>query len=395
MLRVRLGSLGHVSTRRLLAICLLLAIVYFIFLWHLSNLTPGLSPSESAIEVKNWSFGDALTDPTNAPFRLLQSIIVSISPHSVISLRLASVIMASVFGFCFYKLAVGWFGKAIGLYGTFIFITLPLFVVSARQATSEIMFFAPIVLLWLFWLLVKKTKHASWLWLLLVVAGGLSLYTPGMLWWLIGAYFISRHQLSDATSEVPIKISILGLLLLMISVSPLIVSIVQHPDNFKVILALPQQLASPLDIGKHIGWMALGLFAKTGTDSLIIIGRLPVLNFLVLALMFFGAYAMRKAALAKTIGLIASILLATLLAGINNSVPFLALGLPAAIILATAGLRYLYIEWRTIFPRNPLAKNFALALLALVTLAQVYYGLHYSLIAWPNSQTVKHLYVLK
>jgi hypothetical protein len=395
MLRVRLGPLSRISGRRLLVICLLFGLVYFIFLWHLSNLTPGLNLNESAVQVKTWTFQEALSDPTNAPFKLLQSLFVRVSPNSIAALRLISVVMAALFSFCFYKLAVGWFGKAIGLYGTFIFVTLPLFVISARQATGEIMFFMPIVLLWLFWLIVKKNQNTSWLWLILVAAGGLSLYTPGMLWWLVGAYFISRQQLSEATSEVSIKTSILGLFILMISVLPLVASIVQHPNNVKVILALPQQLAMPVDIGKHIGWMGLSLFAKTGSDNLLAIGRLPVLNILILALMVFGGYALRKVDLAKTIGLALSILLGVLLAGINNNLAFLALGLPAAAILATAGLRYLYIEWRTIFPRNPLAKNFALTLLALVTLTQVYYGLHYSLVAWPNSQAVKHAYVLK
>jgi hypothetical protein len=73
----------------------------------------------------------------------------------------------------------------------------------------------------------------------------------------------------------------------------------------------------------------------------------------------------------------------------------LGLCLPALAILSAAGLRYLYIEWRSIFPRNPLPLSFALVIISLLVGLQVAYGLRYSLVAWPHLAATKQLYVLK
>lgn len=60
-----------------------------------------------------------------------------------------------------------------------------------------------------------------------------------------------------------------------------------------------------------------------------------------------------------------------------------------------AGLRYLYIEWRHVFPLNPFAHSMALGLISLVVAASLLYGARYSLTAWPHSAEAKSSYVLK
>jgi hypothetical protein len=141
--------------------------------------------------------------------------------------------------------------------------------------------------------------------------------------------------------------------------------------------------------------MGLSLFVKTGSSNPLIVGRLPILNILLLALLVFGVYAMQGAARAKAILLALSVLFAVIAAGVNNNLLMLAFGLPAIGIFMAAGLRYLYIEWRSVFPRNPVPKTFALVLIAVVTATQLYFGLHYSLIAWPHAAPTRATYVLK
>jgi hypothetical protein len=141
--------------------------------------------------------------------------------------------------------------------------------------------------------------------------------------------------------------------------------------------------------------MLTGLFIKTGRTDSLIVARLPLLTILLVALMIFGIYAMWTAAQSKARWLALGVVYAIVAAGFNNDIVLLALGLPAIIIFAAAGLRYLYIEWRSIFPRNPVPKTFALVLIALVAMTQLYFGLRYALSAWPNTPATRAAYVLK
>jgi hypothetical protein len=97
----------------------------------------------------------------------------------------------------------------------------------------------------------------------------------------------------------------------------------------------------------------------------------------------------------KALALASAILFAILAAGLNNNLRLLALGLPAVGIFMAAGLRYLYIEWRSVFPRNPIPKSLAWLLMVLVVSVQLIYGLSYSLIAWPHTDATKTTYVVK
>lgn len=386
---------GGFMTRKKIAWVALLLILSLVFIWHLADLTPGLGPAEQNSQTHSTSISYIFNHPANLPINIVQYALVSIAPNSFISLRLPAVLFAILFTFCFWGLACGWFGRTIGFFGTIIFMTLPFFIICSRQASGEMMFFIPILFMYLYWVASKSTNRSSWIWASIIVLAALSIYIPGMIWWLIGAYFISRRQLNEPAAGISLKFGLIAFTIAGFIITPLVIASVKQVDNLKMLLGLPQTLNGPIDVLKDIAWMFLALFIKTGHDNVLILARAPILNIITLALIFFGIYAMCKASLAKTVGLGISILLSVFLAGLNQNVAFLGLGLPAALLFATAGLRYLYFEWRTVFPRNPLAKSFALVLIALVTFTQAYYGLRYALVAWPNSQTVKHLYVLK
>jgi len=175
---------------------------------------------------------------------------------------------------------------------------------------------------------------------------------------------------------------------------PLIVSGISHPDVIKQLFLVPDSWL-PISVTlKNTAWGVAAIFIKAPTHPLIM-ANLPIINLVALALGIFGIYALQAAARAKAIWLCLSIVLAIVAAGLNNNVVFLALGLPAMALLISAGLRYLYIEWRAIFPRNPVPKTFALILIAGVVATQVYYGIRYSLIAWPHTSATRSVYVLK
>jgi hypothetical protein len=95
------------------------------------------------------------------------------------------------------------------------------------------------------------------------------------------------------------------------------------------------------------------------------------------------------------VGLVLLLVFSIAAAGINQDLKFLTLGLPAVGLIVAAGLRYLYIEWRSVFPRNPLPRALALVLMSTVVGLHVWLGLRYSLIAWPHTVDTRQTYVIK
>jgi hypothetical protein len=69
--------------------------------------------------------------------------------------------------------------------------------------------------------------------------------------------------------------------------------------------------------------------------------------------------------------------------------------LPGVAILDAIGLKYLYEHWFSVFPFNPLARGFAVAMISLLLLSQLAYGLRYALLAWPHNMETRKEYVIK
>ena len=84
-----------------------------------------------------------------------------------------------------------------------------------------------------------------------------------------------------------------------------------------------------------------------------------------------------------------------LAAGINRNLVLLTPALAAFSVALAAGLRYLYMEWKSVFPLNPIPKYMAIVLIASLALLHVSYGLRYSLSAWPNTTETRATFMLK
>jgi hypothetical protein len=266
--------------------------------------------------------------------------------------------------------------------------------VMARQGSAEIMMLGLIVPMTLFHV-VSKNKLRELVILLLILSAALLLYTPGLVWWLAGAVLIARKKLADIFRESPPPIVGLGILLALLAISPLVIGLIKDWTLIKQLALLPPSLPDTLNILKDIGWMLLAVFYKAPSHNPLIIGQLPLLNIVQVALLVFGSFALWGASKTKLFIAVAVFIFAVLAAGFNNNLVLLAICLPSISIVITAGLRYLYIEWRGIFPKNPLARSLAIALMAALVAIQLLFGISYAAIAWPNSVDTKNTYVLK
>ncbi len=376
-----------------MVVFLLAAFIFSFYFWRLGNLTTGLSPAEVNARSSSSSLQLILDNPVYAPHKILQHAVQKIDGHGALALRSVSAVLAIFILFCFYQLVKGWFGKMIGFFATLLLAATPWFVLLARGGGPEILLLAPIVVLAsYYWLVGSKSKPA---WLALLISSGLVIYIPGgFLLILLGAVF-ARKGLKQAAEDLGLKEKILGTLILLIIFTPLIYGGMRNPSGLKPLLLIPANWPSIAVAVKSIAWDVLALFWRTPLHADYTIGRLPMFNGAQIALTLFGGFAFLKLARSKLYLLLGMVIFAVLSAGINRNLTLLSLALPAISLSVAAGLRYLYMEWRSVFPKNPLPKYLALALIASLVSMQVFFGLRFVLIAWPNSATTRSTYVLK
>ncbi len=381
--------------RSLIIYALLISFFAVVLLYHLGSTPSFFSIAESAARNSASSFKDVYYNPINAPHKLLLLGIEKAGFHGWAALRLSSVIPAVIFGLSFYTIVRSWFGKTIGLFGTLIFVCTPIFIITARSASPQIMLFSSVAVMALYnWLLkTNGKKNSAFFWL--IVAAGLAIYTPGVLWWVLFAAIVSWKRISSTSEDIPIWVIGLSFGVLLLLLLPLGAGIARNWHYAQQLLLIPNSWHGPVTIIKNLAWAPLALIIKTPHSSLFFVGNLAVINIIQLTMLVFGIFAMYSAAKSKTITLCGAILLGVLISGLNNDLALLIFCLPAIGIFVTAGLRYLYIEWRSVFPINPIPKSLAFCLMLAIVSISCAYGLSYSLNAWPHSLSTNNTYMLK
>ncbi len=383
------------QARPFLIAALLLLFIYTFFFWRLDSMTPGLGPGEYSSRQNSHNTEQIIRRGLDAPYHLVQQGLVDLLNNDVLALRLASVIGAMIIFPFLYLLLRSWFGKAVALFASLIFISTPWVVITARTGTPNIMLLWPIVPLACFSLMSRSKKRAGIWWLLLCLTIGLGLYTPGLVWFLLAGTLATSRSFLNISNRINATYIVAGIALVILLVAPLVLALALEPSRFKQLVLIPDNWQSGVEVLKAIGWSAASLFWSTQSNVDIGIGRLPVLNILQIVLFVFGFYALSSRARHIIFSLVGLLLFAIIISGINDDPHLLLLGLPAVAVLVAAGLRYLYIEWRRIFPINPFAYALAISLISAVVGTHLLYAARYSLIAWPHTTETKSTYVLQ
>ncbi|HET7529259.1 MAG TPA: glycosyltransferase family 39 protein [Candidatus Saccharimonadales bacterium] len=376
-----------------LPLMIIVALGIVVTLWHIGSSPAYLSPDGASARAASSSLTQIYHHPVNLPHKLVLFGVSKLSTNLTV-LRLASYIAGIIFAISFYKLSKGLFGKMVGFLSTMIFCLSPFFVIPGRRVSASILLFAPVAIMALYaWFIRTEKKSAAWL--ALMIAAGLLAYTPGIILWMIGAAVIYRKKLAESIQLVPAWMVGAGTTVFLLLLIPAIVSIFHDWRSVETYLLVPAHWAAPLTILKNFGLMIMALFIQTPHNDVLMLGRLPVLDVIQTALVVFGSFALWIAAPKKVYAYVAAMLFAVAVAAVNNDTKLLFLGLAPMGLLMAAGLRYLYVEWRAVFPRNPIAKSLALLCMVVLVAVQLLYGLRYSLQAWPDTQATKNTYVIK
>jgi hypothetical protein len=380
---------------RLLIAAFLILFIGVLFFWRLGTLTPGLSSAEYTARQSSHSTEQIVRNGLNAPILLLQHGYVSLFGDSFTALRLAGVTAAMIILVFLFMMLRSLFGITISLFALLIIAATPWAVLAARSAAPYIMMIWLIVPISCFVLMGRSRSRQGLWWLLLCVTAALSLYTPGLIWFVAGAAAFAGRKLFSLPDRIPGAFLISGMTLAILLLIPLAASLAIEPGRIRGLILLPDTWPGLVGLLRSLGWAFLGLFWSIRFHIDIGIGRLPLFNILQLALLIFGIYALGSRMRAIGLALVGWLLLSAILSGVNNDPHLLLFGLPAVAVLVTAGLRLLYIEWRRVFPLNPFSYALAVLLITLVAGAHLLYTARYTLVAWPRTPETKAAYVLK
>ncbi|HSX18098.1 MAG TPA: glycosyltransferase family 39 protein [Candidatus Saccharimonadales bacterium] len=374
---------------------LLIIFIITFYFWRLGSLTAGLGPTEYLSRQNSSSTSHILKSGINAPYHLVQHWLSDLGHNNLFSLRLGSVAFGLVILFCLFNLLRMWFGKTIATFALLIFLSTPWLVLQTRTASPDIMLLWPIVLLAFFIMTLRAQRSEGFFWILFCIVVALGIYTPGIIWFVATAAIVARHTILNTTKRVGSLNTVLGLVIGILILEPLFQAIAVEPSRAKDLFLIPAHWPPAVEALKSTAWSALSLFWRTRAPVDISIDRLPILNILQIALAVFGAYALGSKTRRVTYFLVGFLIFSILLAGLNQNLHIITLGLPAMAVFIAAGLRYIYVEWRRVFPLNPFAKALALGLIALVVGAQLSFSTRYTLVAWPHTAATKSTYVLK
>lgn len=359
-----------------------------LMLFRLGSLTPQLSLPEVIAHKATSSLSLIASNPLNLPYKALSfSVNYFIHPNAW-SLRIVSVIFASITVLLFYYVVSRWYSRFNAILGTLLFACSAWFLHYARLATPDITLTLLIASL-AYGLWIRKTKHSALVGILGIILAAALIYTPGLIWFaVIGGLWQSKH-IREHIKEIKLAIPLI-IILAAASLAPLAIGIAQHPSLARSLVGLPaNHWPTVIDFVKHTLNVPVQIFLRGPLEPVIWLGRLPLLDIFTASMCILGAYTYyqrRKLDTAKFV--FGVLIIGSLLIGLSGSVSMIILT-PFIYLLAAAGIDYLLTQWQSVFPRNPLARTIGASLLTFVVLLSCFYNLRQYFIAWPGAPVTK------
>lgn len=368
-----------------------LATIAGLMFYRLGRLTPGLSEAEVETYQSVNSLSAIGDNMVNAPYK----IVVYVSTHifsSPFGLRLTGAMLGALAVIIFYLLARRLYSGYISLATTAMFASSSLLLSVARQATPNVMLLSLLALIGTGFYLRFGRRHDLG-WILTAAVVGLSLYVPGMVFFIVAAaiwQFRHAHRSFEQlkTPVITTTSAILGIL-----IAPIIISLIRDPGLWRSYLGLPEVFAPVLEMARYAGTAVVSLFAYSPSNPTYWLGRQPVFDIFATVMFIFGSWALFKKYRLDRLWTLGGIFLLTLVwIGITTNRLGIVLLLPFVYIVVGFGMQRLMNQWNSVFPKNPIARIFGGLLLAGAVCLSLNFQAYRYFIAWPNNDATKSAY---
>jgi hypothetical protein len=370
-----------------------IVIVLILLLARLDSLVPAWSAAELATRLSSLNHHALLNNPLNAPYKVLVYGLLKIAPHSVKAVRLVSAAYGLLTIVAFFYIVRCWHSPRIAWLASLLFATSTWFLRTSRMGTPDVLLFG-LMLLMALGLWLQRTHRRRLVLFFVAIAGGLSLYVPGLIWFVAITAFWQRKIIVKTLQRVPRGLSTVAVLLALIVLAPLGWGIAHQWQLIFSVLGLPLHVPGLVVTLKHLADVPLNLFIRGPYQPGLWVGRSPVLDVFETVLFLFGVYSYwQHRRLARVVSLVSVFVVTTVLTALGGPVT-LSLLIPFVYLVMATGLAFLLGEWLGVFPRNPLARGLGFGIVIIAVLLSCGYQLDRYFVAWPHMPETKAVYSL-
>lgn len=335
----------------------ILTLAFFSLLSILPSIAPnGLTSGEMESAVKASEVTPSfITDGKviNLPYLLIQKASISLLGLSLYSIKLPSIIFATLAALFIILLLNRWFKSDVAVIGS-IFTTLStafLFLAGNGTPTITYIFWLALIL-WLGSKIVGNKNMHPLLVVSFVIAIALSLYTPHLFYvaLCIAIAGVIHPHLRFSLKQVKTYQLIINIAISILLVAPLIIACVLHHEIIPELLFT--QNANLMSMAENISTAFAPFFSfSMAYDSIYLA---PLFGLATVALILIGALAsVGKLFTSRNTVVSLLIIFSIIFSGLNPAIA-ISIVVPFA-ILSSAGIESIIEKWHSLFPENPYA----------------------------------------
>ncbi len=357
----------------------------------LGSTPPNLSQPEVKTIHSSKSLKNIVSHPVNATYLLPEHFLRSWNKNSLTTLRLLSGIYGLVYLAIFFLVLKFWEDTTTAVIGTILLATSAWFLNVSRLATPDILMMSIIALiacgLWL-----KHTLRRNLIVLICAVGAAMSLYVPGLIWFVLGGIIWQHRTVKYELSRSKRSSIAIATILLLLIAAPFILSSAEHLDTLLTGLGLPLKWPGPTQLVKNLYHIPESVFYRSTLDPVRHLANLPFLDVFEDTMFVLGTYVFWKYRnLSRSRILFSVTILSILLITLGGGVSYTIL-LPIVYITITVGILYMWKAWSDVFPKNPFARTAGLALIMLALVLSCNYQLRRYFTAWNNAPETKAVF---
>ncbi|MEK7059877.1 MAG: glycosyltransferase family 39 protein [Patescibacteria group bacterium] len=364
----------------------------WLLLYKLGTLTYGMSASEigASSQAVGWHgiYGQAFY----LPLKLVRSLVFALfTDHGQFLSRLPNVVFGALSMVSFACLIKLWHGTRTAIMASLMFMTSAWVLHVSRLASFDVLYLWAMPTLLLIQVLLHKYAERLIVLLGSLLAWGLMLYVPGLVWLVALSIYMSRHQLQTAWKHFGGWQRSLYIVLFLAGVSLLVFDMLKF-GGLAVWLGLPSHFVGVLEFAKGFVAVPIHLFIRGPQYPEIWLDRLPIMDIFTLVVCVIGIYFYAthpKAARTRLLALFGAT--GVVLVGPGGAAG-LSLLVPLLYVAAATGIAYLVHEWLQTFPKNPLARGLGLGLISLAIGLSCIYNLRSYFVAWPHNPTTQAVF---
>lgn len=361
-----------------------IAILGVLLLPRLGGLVPTNSEQANLIGVDNKR--QLVENVIFLPQKSVQYALDILDPGNVTLLRAVSVIVAVVSIAAMFRVLQKWHTTRVAVIGTALYTASTFLIHDARSAYQHVGYLVvlPLLLLIGTWLKSKRYVYrlplAAWLVALL-------LYIPGVWLFVASAGIVFRKRLVLAWRFVDRRHRITAVAVSLVTLIPLAVGFALNPRQANEWMGFSVDL-TPKEALVNLVNIPVDLFYNGLSNPAVWVVGTPIIDVFTAAMFILGSAAYLKGGHPLRARLLVGFAVLSCLLIVLDIVT-IGIVVPAVYIVASNGIANMLQSWFVVFPKNPVARNTAVALIviAMIFVARYHVVRYYD--AWPSIQATK------